>query len=78
MTGDADRAGAFLRFLGGLGAPALPHSVISFAYNTTVPLEVIFPQAIENTNGLFIYFFMIGKKNSRQYIERLKKIKFFQ
>ncbi len=50
-----------LTFLGGLGAPALPHMVISFAYSTTVPVEAVFPRTIKNTNGLFIYFFIYSQ-----------------
>jgi hypothetical protein len=47
--------------------------VISFAYNTTVPLEVVFPRAIENTNGLFIYFFIFGEKSILPAYVKLKK-----
>jgi len=36
--------------------------VISFAYNTTVPLELAYPRAIVNYNGLLIYFFIISEK----------------
>jgi hypothetical protein len=48
--------------------------VISFAYNTTVPLEVDSPRAIENTNGLFIYFFIFGENNRPSIYEAIKKI----
>jgi hypothetical protein len=61
IIGYVDRAGAFFSFLGGLGAPALPHMVISFAYSTTAPAEAVLPRANKNTNGLFIYFFIYSQ-----------------